>query len=1023
MEDLNTKSVGRWAGQRALSTPTAAIIMIVVILVVGGLGYVGLNAAKQNPVTKSACNPPSAAVCVQGSAAHDVSLLVPFKAVQQNSTVPFTASLPNGEVATSFTFNFGDGTNDTTAAPTSSHVYNAPGTYIASVTATVKGAVHDSYKNLAIISVTASFASASAGNLPGITGTIVTNSTPTAGSATTAILQPGGSVTLLGTYSSAPTNPLFALVAPDIVPPTSGVTASNPVATSSSAGGTFTFANSGVFWVSFVAKASSGTGGTTVSQNFTWTVFVAPNGLHAGIVQGATSGSLHKNALSVYELIPGGGHSEDPAIDYDTAGYEPIVNVYEALIAYNGSQTGPSFSSYVPVAATCVPGSDVGPHNCATLYGGNTLLNGSDFTFVISPDATFYDPASQVSWGMYPSDVMFSLARTMAFATSPYVGANNGWLITQALLQYGNGSWSGAGSLHNVYNNTPQQVLGSMTINGTDCPATAISDPSVGHGCITFHAVGSGTTWPFFLELISDQLGSSIVPCGWFSAAKQAAWIPGWTDGIASSNPNDKGDHPCGAPGTAGYGDPTTQAPTFWDTWETLGANQPYFGNVRYSMAGSGPYMLQAMQPAISYTLAASPGYKANSNCNWKGCYPQPGKYAASVSVTYESTAVPGEQAYAAGAADAASIPGTDTAFLLQLIQQGKISAAGFPSISIYFFPFNFAFDIAQTTQWTSNPITVPTDWFSHVGMRQFFARAYPYTTIAQTILTKDGLQYGFNYGGAIPQFMANYYPTNVSFPSTDPVASASVTGSAGWWWSQMTTVGSPYYDSEAAACSASTPCQLPLFGETGAPSLDQQMALWVAEISSLTGGAVKVSPIDVNFNDLLTLSLGGGAYTNPMPVFTLGWAPDYPDPTDYITPLFQGGGTYMAGDAVSNQVALPAFNDPSCHPASLSDWTWWSNQAQTNGVSDNCQGAAFAAMQIGMGVAATMAPGDQRVLAYAEIEQIANALAFYVYQYQSNVVVTTASYLDPTSMNSNVTIGGGGDASWYTVTGDGIPT
>jgi hypothetical protein len=391
-----------------------------------------------------------------------------------------------------------------------------------------------------------------------------------------------------------------------------------------------------------------------------------------------------------------------------------------------------------------------------------------------------------------------------------------------------------------------------------------------------------------------------------------------------------------------------------------------------------------------------------------------------SVSVTWETSQVPGEQAYASGTADFASIPATDTAFMLQLIQAGKISATSFPSISIYFYPFDLDFNVVGAKTYSSNPITVQSDFFSNVGVRQFFAHAYPYQTIEQTIGTKDGIQFQFNYGGAIPQFLANYYPTNVSFPLTDPSTDASTPGTAAWWWAQVTTTGTPYYDSNLTACTTSSPCELPFFGETGAPSLDLQTALWAAEISSLSGGRLKMDVVDINFITLVINSLYSGAYNDPMPFYTLGWAPDYPDPTDYVSPLYLPGASYPGGDALSNQLANPAFDAASCHQgANLSDFAWWSNEAQTVGVSNACQGAAYSAMLVGMAAAAVLAAGPTRVLYYAMVEQIANGLALYTYWGQTNEVVTSASWVDPTSYNSNVTIGGGTDSTWFTITGN----
>jgi peptide/nickel transport system substrate-binding protein len=1016
MGEENTVSVGRWAGKRALSTPTAAVIMIVVILVVGGIGYVALNSKGTTSTTRVSCVPAGSAACEAGIAGHDLTLSAPFQSVQQGAVVPFTASAPPGSVVSSWAFNFGDGSNQTSTTPSASHAYATSGNYIASVTAVIKGATHDSYRDLVPISVTPSYASGSSGNTPSVTGIITTNSTPVTGVTPTAVIQTGGSVTLQGTYTSAPTNPLFSVLAPTWVTPTGG-TVSGVTTSNSTSAGTFTFASAGTYSVTFVGSAAS-SGSPTAYQNYSWTVFVATTGFHAGASAASTAKSPHPGSIIAYELAPGGSLSEDPAIDYETLGYEPIINVYQNLIAYNGSQTGPTFSSYIPEIATCVPGSDVGANNCQSMYD-STLISGSNYTFVISSAPQFYDPNNPNTatnhWGVYPTDVVFSLIRTMGFATLPCVECNNGWIVTQALLGPGNGTWD---AIHGALNNTPEQMWNSMTINESGlCPAIAMT---ADHGCVTFHADGGGLNWPYFLELIADPLGSAIVPAGWFSAPAQAAGIPYWTAG----NVTGTGDHPVPVPGSPGYGVAwNTLNPTALDQYETAASGPPYIGNVQWGMAGSGPYYMKNIKPTLSYDLQANPSYASNPLCTWTGCQPAVGAYASSVSVTWETTQVPGEQAYAAGVADFASIPSTDTAFLLQLIAQGKITATAFPSISIDFFPFNLDFDLTAARTYTSNPITTPTDWFSYLGMRQFFAAAYPYSTIQQTINTIGGIPYDFQYGGAIPQFMANYYPTNVSWPTGNPDTVATDVGGAAWWWAQLTTKGSAYYDPEAAACSAANPCQLPLFGQTGAPPLDQRIALWVAEISSLTGGAVIANPLDINFIDAVINSLYTGPYGNPMPVYRLGWAPDYPDPTDYVNPLWRPDATYTASDVDSEQMSLPAFDNASCMPAA--DWTYWSNLAQTlktgGGIPNDCQGAAYAAMNDALTAAATMPAGPQRVLTYAEAEQIANGLAMYVYSFQDNEVVTSAAWVNVTSFNSNVCIGGGADSTWYTITGNGV--
>jgi hypothetical protein len=338
-------------------------------------------------------------------------------------------------------------------------------------------------------------------------------------------------------------------------------------------------------------------------------------------------------------------------------------------------------------------------------------------------------------------------------------------------------------------------------------------------------------------------------------------------------------------------------------------------------------------------------------------------------------------------------------------------------------------FNLQSAQKYTSNPITVAPDFFTNIGVRQFFVNAYPYTTTASTIGTKDGIQYLFNYGGAIPQFMGQYYPTNITWPNSDPTGTSATQGSAAWWWSQISTSTSPMYDPELAGCSSSNPCQVPFFGETGAPDVDQRLALWASEVSSLSGGAIKMNVLDIDFVDLVINSLFSGPGQNAMPFYTLGWAPDYPDPTDYMVPLYQPDGSYTHADALSEQFeGAPAYgvgpyNASSCmasHP--YTDFGYWSTQASSvGGITNNCEGTAYAAMSYAQTVAAHMPDGPARQLVYNMIEHIANGLALYVYYGQANVVLSYAPWINGSSYNTNIAIGGGGDSTWYSITGQGV--
>ncbi|MCI4349512.1 MAG: PKD domain-containing protein, partial [Thermoplasmata archaeon] len=813
-------------------TTTFAAILVVAVLASVGVGTYGVMGgfSKHPPIDQ--CAPITSPACARYENLHDVSVFAPFKSATQNAQVSFTAAVPSGETATSYTFSFGDGSTAKTTNSISSHAYAWPGTYLVFAQAAVNGLTHDNLPALIALTIIPASTVGNIGSTASIAASIISNSTAAPGTrGVTSVLSPGGSVTFSGSYSSQPTNPSFSTLPPTIAVSTGGHLTAGPNS-STSAQATAQFTTSGVYEVTFVGKSHNAT--STVLQNYTWTVFVASAGNHAGIYGTVAPKSPHPGTIIGYELAPGGAASEDPAIDYETVGAEPIFNVYQTLITYNGTKVGPDPTNFVPEAATCVPGSA----QCTALYH-DSLQNKTDYTFVIQRNATFYDPGTGARWAMYPTDVVFSIARTLGFSTLPAPTVHNGWIIAQSLLDQGNLTWN---LIHGAYNNTPQRILNSMTINGTACPAAGLSND---HGCVTFHANGGGHPWPDFLELVADPLGGGIVSCGWFSARGQGAGIPYWTSGNISG----AGDQPCGAIGTHGLGAPVltnySEIPaTGWDQWEELGSgsfNGRFLGNVQWSMLGSGPYYMSAYIIGASYELKANPAYSENPYCTWAGCQPKAKQYASTIDITWETSETPGEQAYRFGSADFANIPLTSIGLLLQLISQGKVNALQAPTLNIGFSPFNMEFNLPTAQKLSTNAITIPIDFFSYLGMREFFALAYPYATIENTIQTKNGIQFSFNMGGAIPQFMGNYDPTNIPWPSADPCSTPNHTNKAcpDYWWAQMQNPSGPYYDPELRSCSSGSPCAFPIFGQTGNPTGDEINSLWESEIASLSGGSI----------------------------------------------------------------------------------------------------------------------------------------------------------------------------------------
>ncbi|HKV89986.1 MAG TPA: PKD domain-containing protein, partial [Thermoplasmata archaeon] len=306
--------------RRGLTTVTSAIFIVVVLALVGVGTYAVMGGfSKGSPLT---CQPITAPACARFQNTHDITLLLPFKSVQEGNAVPFTASLPSGESSSSYSFNFGDGGAAVVShSPTLEHSYSTLGTYLIYVTATVNSVPHDNLYGLVQVAVTSSYSAVTAGNVPGVHGQLVSNSTATAGSPlVTAALTSGQSVTVSGTYTTSPTNPAFTVLPPKIVVSSGGTLSSN-TPTSTGASATATFNAPGSYDVSFVGGATNNVAPVAVDYN--WTVFVAPAGLHAGVSGLSTAKDPHPGTVIDYSLAPGGGFSEDPAIDYETVGTEP----------------------------------------------------------------------------------------------------------------------------------------------------------------------------------------------------------------------------------------------------------------------------------------------------------------------------------------------------------------------------------------------------------------------------------------------------------------------------------------------------------------------------------------------------------------------------------------------------------------------------------------------------------------------------------------------------------------------------
>jgi ABC-type transport system substrate-binding protein len=421
------------------------------------------------------------------------------------------------------------------------------------------------------------------------------------------------------------------------------------------------------------------------------------------------------------------------------------------------------------------------------------------------------------------------------------------------------------------------------------------------------------------------------------------------------------------------------------------------------AIVGSGPYYLSSFSPGSSYQLKVNPAWTGTS-CTWTGCIPAtfPVK---TVNVVWEATAQEGEIALEHGQADFATVPSTDfSSVLLPLLQNGKVTVTSAVGLSIYFTNFVMQFSqsgaeglLAQSG--TGLTLNAPSNLFQDLVFRQFLIHAYPYATVQNQFNTVDGISVGVLYGGAIAKYMGNYYPTNISWDQVDPVNS----GAASWW----TNVTSEPNGIAAAACTPNKPCIFPFVTSAGYPKEDAINKLWVREIESYSKGAVEPVPVDIPNGILFTesKSLPGA---NPMPMYDIGWSPDYPDPTDYVVPMYFPNATWGGTDALWQGLVGTETYDTAC---TASGWEWM----VSGGVTQACQGYAYNEMISLMSSAAYDTNLQQRALLYNEAEHIAQQLGIFTPNpAQVSNVWVASSEIASNSLNSNPMIGGNGDNLFY---------
>ena len=631
----------------------------------------------------------------------------------------FQATLPAGVTATGYAWWWGNGNVSSTSGDSTSYAYPVAGIYLVYVQAVdSSGGVHDNLHNLLRRTVLASATNDVLGNYPGVAGSLVAN-TSTNVNATGAI-APGGFVTVENWIAGSPSDPQWTPSTPSYsvdpaVRPYTTLSASIVNVTGIN-GVTAAFAANtpnGSYWLEFSVPSSgpTGSGAGTVWANFSFTVFVE-NG--SGVVAVSLPTSPHRGSLDVYAATS--PYTLDPVLVYETAG-SVDQNFLQTLILRNVSQDGSSPQDFVPNLATCVPGSAL----CQLLYGQSLVTSSGNFTFVLNPNASFYNATSGAHWQVQADDVAYSISRDSLETDYPTVETFPGWDLCQMLLpgpsaprNASNLSWDGG--LHYPYNSTPSNILSAVLVNDSlACPVGShLRDGVHGNGCVTFVTSRTGHAWPQFLDPLATSWGAGILGCSWTGRSLDPARLPGWWNGSGCS-PVEPGQP----------GGPAMPNDTAWDPMEEATAGTAYgaIGDaVAFDPVGSGPYAILSSSVSMGMLteiqLTANP-YWGGTPCiggPLAGCLPPSNvgsanpSYFSSVTIylNISGNSTLGMQSLASGTADLVDPNVNDLPTLLSYQGQGVAQIAGVPGITVLQLGMNLNYSISTADSILGASSTLP---------------------------------------------------------------------------------------------------------------------------------------------------------------------------------------------------------------------------------------------------------------------------------------------------------------------------
>lgn len=325
----------------------------------------------------------------------------------------------------------------------------------------------------------------------------------------------------------------------------------------------------------------------------------------------------------------------------------------------------------------------------------------------------------------------------------------------------------------------------------------------------------------------------------------------------------------------AAHGAGITWNATGFEAYKAEGNQANYNTYVQNNVMADGPYKISYIVPSTEVVMTANPQFNAPGP--W---FPKPSIKTVELEYIGETSTI--YLQLKSGQATTGGIPGGQWYLVQNLEKAGLVKTYSFASLSIFWYNFNANINTTGV-QGLYSGSNVPSQLFTSLDARKAFAYAYNYNYYLAKQLGNSAYNttFGTSYAGMLADGMLGYQSISQLNKTTTGVPYYDL-ALAKEYWSKVNFAEYGITDTSSGYMFNGKPLVIPIVISTGDPTDLAGATSWGGALSSfITGATFPVVPEP--FPTIIGFKVPG---QNPMPIYFLGWGPDYPYPTDYMNPM-----------------------------------------------------------------------------------------------------------------------------------------